>query len=121
MNTTNMSHKDLTFNISGTKVRLKPVERSFSPSDFKSKYEICIHGLTDDTLTLYYNKKETMLTDITAFNHLFHKLRILQPETWGNSKGVMSRGEIRLMRLAILIGGIAVLTCLVWLLVQLFK
>jgi hypothetical protein len=99
---------------------LKPMERSTSsPSDFK--YEIRIHGLADDELALFYVNEETMWTDIKAFNHLFHKLRILRPETWGNSKGVMSRGEIQLMRLAILIGGIAVLACLVYLLVLLFK
>jgi hypothetical protein len=117
---TNMRYKDLTFNISGNRVRLKPVERSTSsPSDFK--YEIRIYGLADDELALFYVNKESMLTDIKAFNHLFHRLRILQPETWGNSKGVMSRGEIQLMRLAIMFGGIAVLACLVWLLVLLFK
>jgi hypothetical protein len=121
MNTTNMRHKDLTFNISGNRVRLKPSERSFSPGDLEFKYEICIYGLTDDMLTLYYNNKESMLADMVAFNHLFHRLRILQPESWGNLKGVMSRGETQLMRLAILCGGISVLACLVYLLVILFK
>ena len=118
MNTTNMHMEDLEFNISGSMVRLKPVEVD---SGRAFKYELRLEGLTDDTLTFRYNNKETMLSNIKAFNHLFHKLRILKPETWGNSKGVMSRGEIQLMRLAILCGGISVLTCLVWLLVQLFK
>jgi len=118
MNTTNMHMKDLKFNISGSMVRLKPVEVD---SGRAFKYELRLEGLTDDTLTFRYNNKETMLSNIRAFSHLFHKLRILKPETWGNPKGVMSRGEIQLMRLAILCGGISVLTCLVWLLVQLFK
>ena len=99
-------------------MRLEPVELD---SGRAFKYELRLEGLTDDTLILRYNNKESMLSNITAFSYLFHKLRMLQPETWGNSKGVMSRGEIQLMRLAILCGGISVLTCLVWLLVQLFK
>ena len=119
MNTTNMRHKDLTFDISGNRVRLKPTENYYEGE--RIGYELRIEGITEDTLTIPYIYKVVMLKDLMAFNRLFFRLQQLQPKSWGNYKGVMSRGEIKLMRLAILCGGISVLTCLVWLLVQLFK
>jgi len=111
MNTTNMRYKDLTFNISGSRVQLD----CLYPSIIK------IEGLMNDTLDLKYPEKCRMNRDVEAFKRLFGELERLQPETWGNSKGVMSRDEIKLMRIAILFGCISVLTCLVWLLVQLLK
>ena len=115
---TNMFREGLTFNISGNRVRLKPV---FETSNAHAWPEIRIEGLTDDSLTLVYSGKEDLYQDMQAFGYLFEKLSKLQPETWGNSRGVMSRGEIQLMRLAIRCGGIAILACLVYLLVILFK
>src|SRR5438552_6579438 len=105
MNTTNMRHKDLTFNISGNIVRLKPTENPLGLDI--DRYELRIEGLTDDTLTLCYGSEEVMSSDMMVFDRLFYELSRLQPETWGNSKGCMLRGEIQLMRLAILIGGIS--------------
>ena len=99
-------------------VRLKPIVGTPYGS---TCMELRIEGLTDDTLTLCYGSKEVMSSDMMAFSRLFDRLSRLQPETWGNSKGVMSRSETRLMRLAILLVGISVLTCLVFLLVLLFK
>jgi hypothetical protein len=119
MNTTNMRHKNLTFNISGNMVRLKLAENPLGLD--VDRYELRIEGLMDDTLTLYYGSKEVMSSDTMAFSRLFDRLSRLRPEAWGNSRGVMSRGETRLMRLAILLVGISVLTCLVFLLVILFK
>jgi len=116
MNTTNMRHKGLTYNISGSRVRLKP--RGYFQNN---AWAINIEGLTDDVLLIPCYTEGKMSRDVEALSRLFGRLQYLQPETWGNSKGVMSRGEIKLMRLAILIGGISVLTCLVWLLVQLLK
>jgi hypothetical protein len=106
-----MCHKSLTFNISGNNVRLKPIVGTPYGS---IRMELRIEGLTDDTLTLNYSNKEDLHQDMRALRNLFYKLYTLQPEAWGNSKGVMSRGEIRLMRLAIMLVGISVLTCLVF-------
>jgi len=114
MNTTNMHRKSLTFRISGNMVHLKP-------DIGRSHMELRIEGLTDDALVLDYSSTRTMSQDIEAFERLFGRLEQIQPESWGNSKGVMSRSEKRLMRLAILLVGISVLTCLVFLLIQLFK
>ena len=111
-----MRRKDLTFNISGNRVRLKP-RGYFQNNAWASNIE----GLTDDVLPIPCYTEEKMSRDVEALDRLFSRLEHLQPETWGNSKGVMSRGEIRLMRLAILLVSISVLTCLVFLLVQLLK
>ena len=90
MNTTNMRHKNLTFDISGNRVRLKPVLGTLG------WHELRIEGLADDTLVIRYFGEEMMNQDIEAYLRLFVRLSSLKPETWGNSKGVMSRGEIQL-------------------------
>ena len=113
-----MRHKDLTFNISKNKVRLKP---RVDPSSFFAPWVLHIEGLTEETIVLRYPGSEMMSHDIEAFERLFGKLKQLQPEPWDNSKGVMSRGETKLMQLAVSFGLVSVLACLVYLLVQLFK
>ena len=114
--------RGVTYNISGSRVRLTLIDRSHSPYAIDLLYSIRIEGVTDKALTIgWYSSKESVSDAVSAIGILFFRLQQLQPETWGNSKGVMSRGEIKLMRLAILIGGISVLTCLVWLLVILVK
>jgi len=113
--------KGVTYNISGNKVHLKLI-KSNSPYAIDLLYSIRIEGIIDNPLMIgWYNSKESVSSAASAIGMLFFRLQQLQPKTWGNSKGVMSRSEIRLMRLAILLVGISVLTCLVFLLVQLFK